>query len=57
MRIQPPDDLIPDNSQQDGQEQTGSDASVGGRHNSHGEPFTLPPIVPELYILMQPAPG
>lgn len=48
---------MPDNTQQDGQEQTGSDARVGGRRDSHGEPFTLAPIVPELYTLMQPVPS
>ena len=35
MRIQPSDDLIPDNTQQDGQQQTGSDAKGGGSGKSH----------------------
>jgi hypothetical protein len=47
MRIQPSDDLIPDNTQQDGQQQTGSNAKAGGRCNSHSGPFTLASILPE----------
>jgi hypothetical protein len=36
----PPEDLIPDNAQQGSQQQTGSDAKVGGRRNSHSGPIT-----------------
>ncbi len=40
MRTQPSGNLIPDNTQQDGHEQTGCDAKGGGRRNSHGGPIT-----------------
>ena len=55
VRIQPPEDLIPDNTQQDGQKQTGSDAKGGGRRNSHSGPFTLAFIVPDHRSRNQPA--
>jgi hypothetical protein len=47
VRDPPPEDLIPDNAQQGGKKQTGCDAKVGGRRDSHSGPFTLASILPE----------
>ena len=47
VRNPPPEDFIPDNAQQGGNQQTGSDAALGGRRNSHGEPFNVASILPE----------
>jgi hypothetical protein len=47
VRNPPPEDLIPDNAQQGGNQQTGSDAALGGRRNSHSEPFNVASILPE----------
>src|SRR5579871_4773172 len=47
VRDPPPEDLIPDNAQQGGKKQTGSNAKVGGRRDSHSGPFTLASILPE----------
>src|ERR1700758_3292879 len=46
-RDPPPEDLIPDNAQQGGRKQTGCNAKVGGRNDSHSRPFTLASILPE----------
>ena len=42
-----PEDFIPDNAQQGGKKQTGSDAKGGGRRDSHNGPITLQSILPE----------
>ena len=47
VRIQPPENLIPDNTQQDGQQQTGSNATSGGYRVSHDAWPTLKVILPE----------
>jgi hypothetical protein len=40
VRVEPPEDLISGDTQQDGRQQTGSDAKGGGRRNSHSGPFS-----------------
>ena len=47
VRNPPPEDLIPDNAQQGGKKQTGSDAKGGGRRDSHNSPISLQSILPE----------
>lgn len=47
LRMQPSEHSIPDNTQQDGKEQTGSDAEAGGTQFAW-QPFTLQSIMPEL---------
>src|SRR5579862_1533103 len=55
VRNPPPEDLIPDNAQQGGEEQTGSDAKGGGRRNSHSGPINFGSHIARRPFIDQPA--